>query len=204
MPDPAPTPAPAPAPAPAYIVDTKIKERPLVFVDLEFTGLEAEHEILQIGAVKVTQPTFTVVGEWQTKVKPEHIKNGNAQTLAMVGYTEELWKDALPLKDALIRFNTFADGAVLVGYNVTGDFYQLKKSYAHVGLEPSYHWQVLDVLSMIFAELYKSNMEGFRMVEVVRYFKLKEQHWHDALVDARATYDIFMKLMSEVDHNHDR
>ena len=36
---------------------TRIKERPLVFVDLEFTGLEHKHEIIQIGCVVVDQKT---------------------------------------------------------------------------------------------------------------------------------------------------
>jgi hypothetical protein len=68
-------------------------------------------------------------------------------------------------------------------------------------MTPSYHWQVLDVLSMIFSELYRSNMDGFRMREVVRYFHMKEQQWHDALVDARATYEIFLKTMSHIEHD---
>ena len=183
-----------------YISDTKIKERPLAFVDLEFSGLGPEHEILQIGVVLVSQPDFTIIGEWEAKVRAEHIAHGDPQSLAIVGYTKEKWKDALPLKGALEQFNVFIRDAVLIGYNVVGDFYQLKKSYHQAGLEPSYHWQVLDVQSMIFSELYHSGLNGFRMREVVEYFRLKGGHWHDALVDARATYDIFVKLMKHIAH----
>ncbi len=182
-----------------YVADTHIKERPLAFVDLEFSGLGAENEILQIGVVLVSQPDFSLIGEWQAKVKPHHIENADPKSLKLVGYSEEEWRDALGLKEALEQFNAFVKDAVLVGYNVVGDFYQLKKSYHQVDLEPTYHWQVLDVLSMIFAELYQTGMDGFRMREVVKYFRLKNQHWHDALVDARATYEIFVKLMNRIE-----
>ncbi len=178
-----------------YVADTHIKSRPLAFVDLEFSGLEANDEIMQIGVVLVSQPQFEVIGEWQARVKPRHVENGDRKALALIGYTARKWKDALSLKEALEQFDAFVSGAVLIGYNVVGDFFQLKKSYHQVGLTPSYHWQVLDVLSMIFFGLYHSNLDGFRMREVVKYFRLKNQQWHDALVDARATYEIFTKLM---------
>ncbi len=185
-----------------YVADTHIKERPLAFVDLEFSGLSAANEILQIGVVLVSQPHFEIVGEWQTRVIPRHLENGDRRALKLIGYTAGKWKDALPLKEALERFDAFVSGAVLIGYNVVGDFFQLKKSFYQVGLEPSYHWQVLDVQSMIFSDLYRSHMDGFRMREVVKYFHLKNQQWHDALVDARATYEIFKKLMERKYESH--
>lgn len=178
-----------------YVADTHIKERPLAFVDLEFSGLSAVNEILQIGVVLVNQPDFEIIGEWQTRVKPTHLHNGDRKALKLVGYTASKWKDALPLRDALMQFDAFVSGAVLIGYNVVGDFFQLKKSFYQASLDPSYHWQVLDVQSMIFSDLYRSHMDGFRMREVVKYFHLKNQKWHDALVDARATFEIFKKLM---------
>jgi CRISPR-associated protein Cas2 len=180
-----------------YVADTHIKERPLAFVDLEFSGLGAEDEILQIGVVLVSQSQLEVIGEWQARVKPTHVHNGDRKSLKIVGYTAKKWKDALPLKEALEQFDAFVKGAVLVGYNVVGDFFQLKKSYHEVGLVPSYHWQVLDVLSMVFCDLYHSHLDGFRMREVIKRFKVKNQQWHDALEDARVTYELFKKLMQQ-------
>lgn len=177
-----------------YVADTKIKERPLAFVDLEFTGLGPEHEILQIGCVMVSQPDFSITGEWEAKVKPLHIESADPEAMKIVGYSEDAWKEALSPKDALEQFNEVARDAVLIGFNVVGDFYQLKKTYQQAGLIPAYHWQVLDVQSMLFADFY-DDMVGFRMREVVEHFGLKNDHWHDALADARATYEIFKKIM---------
>jgi len=177
-----------------YEEDTKIRERPLAFVDLEFSGLGASHEIMQIGCVLVSQPDFKVLREWGVRVKPTHIESADPTALGLIGYSEEKWKDALPLPDALRQFNEVADSAVLIGYNFVWDFFFLKKSYTETGLVPAYHWQVLDVLPMAFAELYDSNLRGFRMREIVTSLKLKERPAHDALEDSRTTYEIFMYL----------
>lgn len=187
-----------------YVADTHIKKRLLAFTDLEFSGLKANNEILQIGCVLVSQPDFEIVAEWQTRVRPKRIENADRRSLKMIGYEPDKWKDALPLKKALQQFDAFVADAVLIGYNVVGDFYQLKKSYYQAGLTPRYHWQVLDVQSMIFMELYRSDMDGFRMREVVRHFNVKQDQWHDALDDSRATLEIFKKLMKRKTNGNGR
>lgn len=178
-----------------YIASTKIKERPLAFVDLEFSGLDLCNEVLQIGVVLVSQETFEVIQEWSVKVKPEHIRNADRKSLRIVGYTAKAWENAIPLHDALSQFNEIAKNAVIVGYNIAWDFFFLKKSYFEAGIKPLFHWQVLDVQSMVYAEYYRSRLDGFRMREMVPYLKLKKRKWHDSLADARVTYDIFIKLM---------
>ena len=178
-----------------YTAGTHIKERPLAFVDLEFSGLAADNEILQIAAVLVNQPDFEDVGEFSVRVKPRHLENADRKALKLIGYSARKWKDAIPLKEALEQFNAFAKGAVLVGYNVVGDFYQLKKSFHQVGVMPAYHWQVLDVQSMAFAVLYSSRTDRLRMREMVPFLRIKQGTWHDALADARMTLEIFRKLM---------
>jgi DNA polymerase III epsilon subunit-like protein len=183
-------------PAPeAYDGNTHIKERSLAFVDLEFSGLGAPHEILEIGLLLVQQPGFEILRQWETKVQPTDIGNADPISLRMGGYTPEAWKDALPLREALTQFDALVADTVLIGFNVVGDFYQLKKSYHAAGLTPSYHWQVLDVQSMVFAAEYGSKLSGFRMREVVPFYQLQDREWHNALADATATYDVFKALM---------
>ena len=180
-----------------YESDTQLNERPLAFVDLEFTGLQAHHEILQIGCVVVNQPDLTIINEWQVKVKPEHIGDGDPKSLEVVGYTEAGWADAISLHDALAQFNEVVHGATLIGFNVVWDVFFLKKSFAEVGIAPTFHWQVLDVLSMAFLQLRDSGLKGYRMRELVKHFGLsEEQHWHDAFVDAKTTLDIYKKIIA--------
>ena len=174
---------------------TRIKERPLIFVDLEFTGLEFhKHEIIQFGVVVVSQPDFKVIKEWECKVRATHIETADPQALKIVGYTEEKWRDAIPLADALKQFDELARDGVLVGWNVAMDFLYLKKAYADLSMTPSFHWQVLDVMSMAFEKLYATDLHEFRMSEITEHFKIKNDKHHDALADAQMTYELFLKL----------
>lgn len=173
---------------------TRIKERQLIFMDLEFTGLEMRHEILQIAAIVVTQPDFKIVREWEAKTKPEHLDQADPESIKIVGYTDEKWKDAIPLRQALEEFNAIAKDGVLVGYNPVMDFLFLQKAMAGLGMKPAFHWQVVDVMSMVWKDLYGQPLTEYRMSEITKYFGIKNDKHHDALEDARMTYEIFMKL----------
>lgn len=178
-----------------YVSDTNIRKRPLAFYDLEFSGLDFDHEILQMGCVLVSQPDLKVKRKWKIQVAPEHIENADKTALEIIGYSEYKPEDSVPLREALLEFNKIAEGATLVGFNSVWDFLFLKKAYHKVGVKPSFHWQHLDVLSMAFHALYKKKkIKGFRMKELVKHFKIESGKWHDALEDARLTYEIFMKL----------
>src|SRR3989344_7097036 len=105
-----------------YEPDTKIKTRNLAFYDLEFTGLDFNHEVIEIGCVLVSQPDLKIIKEWLVKIKPSHIENADKNSLRIVEYSAEKWKNALPLKRALNEFNKIAKGSVLIGYNSVWDF----------------------------------------------------------------------------------
>ena len=185
---------------------TKIKERPLIFVDLEFTGLEFQHEIIQIGAVVVSQPAstsplvgrggpnFQIIKEWEVKVKAQHMEKADPEALKIVGYTDEKWKNAIDIRSALEKFNEIAKDGVIIGWNIAMDFLFLKKTYAQLDLKPTFHWQIIDVMSMAFLKLYKEPLTEFRMSEITKYFDIKNDKHHDALADAIMTFEIYLKL----------
>lgn len=179
-----------------FKADTGIKRRPLVFVDLEFSGLNLNNEVIEIGCVVVDQKTFEIKKEWLDKIKPEEIKKADPNSLKIVGYSKEEWKNALSLRDAMLKFNKIAKGGVLVGYNVAWDFLFLEKSFFELGIKPAFHWQIIDVLSMVFEKFYKnSSIKGFRMKEIEKFLGIKHGVWHNPLDDAKATYEIFLKII---------
>lgn len=178
-----------------YSAATGIKKRPLVFVDLEFSGLDLNQEVIEIGCLFVSQPDLKIKKEWSVKIKPVHIEQADKNALRIIGYSKKQWRGAVSLKEALVKFNKFAKGAVLIGYNVGWDFMFLEKSFHELKIKPLFHWQVLDVLSMAFNEFYNDKkIKGFRMREVVSVLNVSHGKWHNPLEDARATYKIFLKL----------
>lgn len=179
-----------------YQPNTRIKNRPLIFVDLEFSGFELKNEIISIGCLAVKQPEFKIIKEWTAKAKPAHLENADKNSLTIVGFSKKDWEDARPLKKVLEEFNEIAKDGVLVGYNIAWDFFFLKKSLSRLEIKPKFHWQILDVMSMAFQKFYRwPSIKGFRMKEVESFLGIEHGHWHDPLDDARATYEIFLKLL---------
>ncbi len=179
-----------------FVADTGIKRRPLVFVDLEFSGMDLDNEVIEIGCLVVDQKSWQIKKEWHAKVRPKEIKSADKETLNIVGYSKDKWKGALTLKEAMLKFNRIAKDGVLVGYNVAWDFMFLEKSFFELDIKPAFHWQIIDVLSMVFYKFYnKLGVKGFRMKEVEKFLNIKHGVWHNPLDDARATYEIFLKII---------
>ena len=180
------------------MADTGIRRRPLIFVDLEFSGMDLDKEVIEIGCLVVDQKNWQIKKEWYTKIKPEHIEKAEPNSLDMVGYSKRDWEGAISLKEAMLKFNKLARGGVLIGYNVAWDFMFLEKSFFELGIKPLFHWQILDVLSMVFEKFYNEHLiKGFRMKEIEKFLKIKHGVWHNPLDDSRATYQMFLKIISK-------
>ena len=59
------------------------------------------------------------------------------------------------------------------------------------------HYHKLDTISMAWAKLNKNpDMEHFSLRDLCKHFDIKNERPHSALSDARATYELYKKLMS--------
>lgn len=178
--------------------DIPIKTRPLIFVDLETTGLDPrKHEIIQIGALVVSQPDFEVVKKWEVKVKPEHLETASAEALKMVNHDPKKWKEAVLIKQALEEFNQLAKDGMLIGYNISFDWMFLETNFVRHKIKPTFDYHCLDIPSMIFLALYKDLPEKIRLGHITKHFGLsRKSETHDALEDAELTHQIFKRLMN--------
>lgn len=174
-----------------------MRSRPLIFLDLETTGLEIQkNEILEIGALKVSsKKPFTILGELSLKVKPQHIQNANKQALKIVGYTEESWIGAISVEEALKHLDEFSENGILVGYNVSFDWAVLDKAYFSLDRQDPFYYHRVDVMAMAYLKLFsKRKLKRFSLGEVSKYLGLERLMAHRALDDAKMTYNIFKKL----------
>ncbi len=176
----------------------KYRARPLIFLDLETSGLEAEkHEIMEIGAVKVSpRKPYKILGELEIKVNPKKFETADPEALKVVEYSREKWKDATSVETALKALDEFATDGILVGFNVTFDWAMLQKAYFELGKLDPFHYHRLDVLSMAYLKLYgKSSLKRFSLSNVCKVLGVERGDKHQALSDARATYLVFKKLI---------
>ncbi len=174
-----------------------LRDRPLIFLDLETTGLEVQkQEIIEIGAIKVEQKKpFKILDELSIKVLPTHLETADKNALKIVGYNERDWQEAISLTDALKKLDEFARDGVLVGYNVSFDWAILDKAYYLLGKQDPFYYHRLDVMPMAFLKLnLKRSLQRFSLGEVCQYLKINRDKKHQALADSKATYLVFKKL----------
>jgi len=173
-----------------------MRKHNLAFIDIETTGLNlTKHEIIEIGCV-LTTPTLQVIEEFELKIKPEHIENADSVSLKVNHYNEESWKDAYNLEKAIKIFSKKAKDCIMVGHNVAFDSGFLEYTFNKTNLANNMHYHKLDTISIAWAKLHKEpDLEHFSLRELCVRFGIKNERSHTALSDARATFELYKKLM---------
>lgn len=173
------------------------KDYDLAFIDTELTGRGAEHEIIEIGVVRVSGFNFSVREEWEIKLKPEHIENAEEESLRICHYSEDAWRDALDREEGMAQFLKKVEETALVGHNLTNDWYYLQKTLGECGLQPTFLVKSLDTVSLAWQKLrHEPKIQSFSLRELADYFGIVQENPHTALDDARTTYKIFIQLLA--------
>jgi DNA polymerase III subunit alpha, Gram-positive type len=176
-----------------------MRERPIFFYDLETTGLNPGiHEIIEIGAVLVSQPDFQVLKTYEVKVIPEHIETASPEALKVNHYDPENWYNAVPLSQAIRDICEMGQDAIPAGYNVTFDWAFIQAALNQVGMPDPFYYHRVDVMSIAFAKHYQDGkFTKYSLSELCNYYNVTNRMAHTALADAQATYEVFVGLMQE-------
>lgn len=173
-----------------------MRKHNLAFIDIETTGLNVlEHEIIEIGCV-VTDHKLKIIKEFEVKIKPENIENADQIALKVNHYSEKEWASALSLEVALKKFSKQVESCIMVGQNVAFDSAFLEYNFTRLKLKNTLHYHRLDTISIAWAKLHKNiEFEHFSLREMCKYFGIINERPHSALSDAKATYELYKKLM---------
>lgn len=181
-----------------------MKKQNLAFVDIETTGLDPDtHEIISIGVVLVfqdwsgTKPVFETIEEFELKVKPESIENAEPVALRVNGYNEADWIFAYKLPEAMKIFSEKTSDAIMVAHNISFDYIFIDKAFRTTGVPNKLHYHKLDTISIAFAKLHgDKDIDRFSLRNLGEHFGIENKNAHSALPDARATFELYKKLMS--------
>lgn len=181
--------------------------QPLVFIDTETTGTSPfKHELLEVGAVIVrSQHPFAIVDSFEIKVEPERITDADTVALSVNRFSEEEWRDALPLQIAMQKLAEKIKGASLWGWNVGFDraFLEPALNRSGITLEEygiDYTWYDLKIDFRRWAILTGKIEEfapRFSLSSARRAFGIETDEAHRALADAVSTYQVFLRLEEE-------
>lgn len=178
------------------------RQRDLVFLDLEFSSLKPDADILEIGGLIVNHRNFEIDKEFFYRIKPQNIELADKESLKMVGYTPKKWQKAKNLNEVLSEILPLIKNKIMVGFNLAMDYARLEKAFAEAGFyfdkgkaDPFYRRR-LDVLSMAYLKLKdEEKIKYFSLRELCKFYHIKIPKEHNALEDARATYFLFKKLI---------
>ena len=173
-----------------------MKKHNFAFIDIETTGLNLlQNEIIEIGCV-LTTPDLEVIEEFELKIKPKHIEKANPTALKVNHYDPLDWKQAGSLKKGMEIFAEKVKGCIMVGHNVAFDAGFLEHAFNKIGITNTMHYHRLDTVSLAWAKLHSEpDMKHFSLRELCLRFDIKNERAHTALSDARATYELYKKLM---------
>jgi DNA polymerase III epsilon subunit family exonuclease len=174
-----------------------MRKHNFAFIDIETTGSNVlEHELIEIGCV-LTTDELEVIEEFEFKIKPEHIGSADTVALKVNHYNEKDWETGYVLSDAMDILSKKVKGCIMVGHNVAFDAGFLEYTFAKLKLQNSMHYHKLDTVSMTWAKLHKNpDIDHFSLREMCKHFGIENKNPHSALSDARATYELYKKLMS--------
>lgn len=173
-------------------------------MDLEFSSLKPEAEIVEIGGLVVDQKTLEIEKEFFYKIKLQKPELADEESLEMIGYNQENWKEAKTIDQVLKELIPLFKDNIMVGFNLAMDYARLEKALAENGFyfekgkaDPFYRRRI-DVLSMAYLKLKEnSQIKYFSLRELCQFYDIKISNEHNALEDSRATYLLFKKLIED-------
>ena len=145
----------------------------------------------------MTDSKLKVIEEFEFKIKPEHIETADSVALKVNHYNNEDWMAAYELEEAMKIFLEKVKSCIMVGHNVAFDAGFLDYTFTKLKLQNSMHYHKLDTVSMVWAKMHDNpDIDHFSLREMCKHFDIKNERPHSALSDARATYELYKKLMS--------
>ncbi len=193
--------------------DLRFGDRPLAFTDLETTGLEKLrpvypmpgredlmrwHEFCEIGLVVADQKTLEIKTEWSAKVRVEYPKRASPEALAVNGFTPEEWQNALPVNEALKKYNELTAGAIFVSQVTVFDWTFLEIAYTMWGLEPTSVRHRIDMPSFAYATLLNKGygvLPSYSLRKVAEFLGIPDEPMpHVGIEGARQLHRVFKAL----------
>ena len=158
------------------IKKTPIKDFDLSFIDTETSGPEPQHELLEMALVKVSGYNFSVLDEWEAKIKPKHIELADPAALSINHYKEEDWQDAIDLEAGLKIFLEKTANTILVAHDLPFDWFYITKALAECNLQPTFYYKGLDTFCLGWQKLrHLKDVSHISLTEMARHFDIIQE-----------------------------
>lgn len=172
-----------------YNID--MKDKTYVVFDIETTGLSNfTNKIIEIGAVKIKNDK--IVDLYQEFVNP---KEGLTEFISeLTGITNDMLVNAEEIDKVLPRFLEFSKDSILVAHNADFDmgFIIENANKLNINFKPIF----IDTLYL--ARAIRPDLKNHKLNTLAKEFKVSLLNHHRASDDAKATAEIFIKMIEEL------
>ncbi len=166
------------------------------FMDMEFGGLDPElHDITEIAVILTDYRLAEFASrEWKVRARPERI---TPQAAEMSGYSDEAWKDAIPVRQALTEVAEMLPAgkvSVPAGQNVRMDVMFLERAYKSCGIPYPFDYHVIDLATLFYSWslVCGETVPALSLRQAATHAGLIEGVVeHRAMADARLTLEAF-------------
>ena len=165
-------------------------DKPLVWVDTETTGLDPQNnDIIEIAIIK-TLPSGNEIS-WHTKIKMERPESAHPKALAVNGYTDEGWADAV---DPATIWRELADtglleNCILAGHNVGFDADFINATFVRHGIKLRVDYHKYDTVTLALEHL-KPWLKSASLVSVCGALGIPTDGAHGAMADVRMAMEV--------------
>lgn len=172
-------------------------ETPLVFFDLETTGLRAgHHEITELGFI------HEKLGAWCVRVKPKYPERFEEEARAISGYNDTEWEDAPPLEDVIMKVREYTYESTIVGHNIVGyDIPFFNANCAANGIDfelpLSMNW-LIDTQMLARVHLVPRGLKSLGLKACCRFFGISNKGQHNAYDDCDRTRMVYDGIMDKL------
>ena len=168
------------------------KQKDLVFLDIETTGLNAdEDQIIEIGAIRISESSSNEV-DFHRLIKIDRQIPSIVYTLTKI--TDEMLRGGSDLENVVKDFQNFIQDAVLVGYNISFDIKFLNKAFEKFSLG-SIQNKTKDL--MYEAKRRKVFQLNYKFVTTLQTYGIDQCVIHRALQDAKLIKQLYQRMFSK-------
>jgi DNA polymerase III epsilon subunit family exonuclease len=167
-----------------------------VIVDLETTGLSAEDQIIEIGAIKIDTETGEVLDEFQSFSLPGAEYGGYQYQISsfitdLTGITDDMVADAPSNSDAVNAFLVFAGNLEIWAYNSGFDS-------KFINQHTPEHRPFKDVLRI--ARKAFPDLRSHKLTLVADHLGLSQKGAHRAIADCLMTKEVLVQGLRLLDY----